>query len=134
MNLTVDNRTNIINNITGEENTRPTSGSRDRRVPSIVISKDIKPSVLLAKVLQKIAPMSATNRSLALGQKLQPNKSFHRTLRMPQQIYNPTPKQKKRTDSTKSFKRVNFSVTMDARNTSGKRDQSFNATMPIERV
>lgn len=134
MNLTVDNRTNIINNITGEENTRPTSGSRDRRVPSILISKDIKPSVLLAKVLQKIAPMSATNRSLALGQKLQPNKSFHRTLRMPQQIYNPTPKQKKRTDSTKSFKRVNFSVTMDGRNTSGKRDQSFNATMPIERV
>ncbi len=130
----MDNRTNIINNIATEDSTYPTSGSRGKKTPSLLISKEIKPSILLAKVLQKIAPMSATNKSLILGQKLQRNKSFHKTLKMPQQIYNPTPKQKKRTDSAKSFKKVNFSVTMDGRSSPNKRDQSFNATMPFDRM
>lgn len=66
LNLTLDNRTNIINNKLVDDHPQLTSNSRGRNKPVVDNmthnSKDLKPvSSLLAKIVKKLNPSSSAN-------------------------------------------------------------------------
>lgn len=131
--MTLDNRTNIINNLWNDDDPL----SQTSRKPKLDLDfksmnksmkltrGDKKTKTILSKVLKKILPLSATSKT---GKTKKPslNGSLNKTLSKP--LVQNTPKSKDIIFS-RSFNNPNLSLTLDGRRVSSKRDNS--ATMPI---
>lgn len=135
MNLTLDNRTNIINNLWGEDD--PLSQSSRKPRPKLDFDfkgtnksmkfsgGDKKTKTMLSKVLKKIMPLSATSKGNKT-KKQSLNGSLNKTLSKP--LVQNTPKSKEISFS-RSFKQPNLSMTLDGRRISHRRDNSV--TLPM---
>lgn len=133
--MTLDNRTNIINNLWHEE--EPASQTSRKLKPKLELdlkgtnksmkfaTGDINTKAMLSKVLKKIMPMSATSK-VSKAKKQSLNGSLNKTLSRP--FVQQTPKSKE-VSFSKSLKRPNLSMTLDGRRISHRRDNSV--TLPI---
>ena len=130
--MTLDNRTNIINNLWKDDDL-PSQSSRKRKPDfdpkflnkSLKLSGNGNNKNILSKVLKKMMPTSATT-NLAKSKKPSLNGSLNKTLSKP--LVPKTPKSKELKFS-RSFKHPNLSVTLEGRRVSHRRDNSGTTPM-----
>lgn len=140
--MTLDNRTNIVNNMWGDDCNQAPPSQSGRKIKldfdpngtnkTLKLKPDTKTKLLLSKVLKKIMPMSTSNKASCKLKRQSLNASLNRT--MPKAIAQMTPKSRELKFSRSFKNNPNLSVTLDGRRTSHRRENSFAATTPVDKM